>query len=234
MSLRRDVAKKRAGRATEPARARVSLADRGREASAGQEDHRMKRTTMIGAGLAALLATTAGVALAQGAQDGMMQGMRGDGPMAMFGEFDTDGNGSVTAAEIEAHRAARFAELDADGNGQVSRQEFMDHAAARAGERAGTMFDRLDADGDGTLSRDAIEARRGPGPDAARMIERFDADGDGAVSAEEMADARDRWMDRRAGRGGDRMDRWGGRDGHGLGRHDGHGMGGHGRWHDDG
>jgi Ca2+-binding EF-hand superfamily protein len=194
----------------------------------------MKRTTMIGAGLAALLATTAGVALAQGAQDGMMQGMRGDGPMAMFEEFDADGNGSVTAAEIEAHRAARFAELDADGNGQVSRQEFMDHAAARAGERAGTMFDRLDADGDGTLSRDAIEARGGPGPDAARMIERFDADGDGAISETELAEVRDRFMERREGRGGDRMGRWAGREGHGMGRHDGHGMGGHGRWHDDG
>jgi Ca2+-binding EF-hand superfamily protein len=191
----------------------------------------MKRTTMIGAGLAALLATTAGVALAQGAQDGMMQGMRGDGPMAMFEEFDADGNGSVTAAEIEAHRAARFAELDADGNGQVSRQEFMDHAAARAGERAGTMFDRLDADGDGTLSRDAIEAGRGPGPDAARMIERFDADGDGAVSEAEVAEARDRFMERREGRGGDRMERRGDHDGDGMG---GHGMGGHGRWHDDG
>ena len=30
------------------------------------------------------------------------------------------------------------------------------------------------------------------------------------------------------------MGRWGGRDGHGMGRHDGHGMGSHGRWHDDG
>ena len=191
----------------------------------------MKRTTRIGAGRAALLATAGGVALAQGARDGMMQGMRGEGPMAMFEEFDADGDGSVTAAEIEAHRVARFAELDADGNGQISRQEFMDHAAARAGERAGTMFDRLDADGDGTLSRDAIEARRGPGPDAARMIERFDADGDGAVSETELAEARGRFMERREGRGGDRMERSGDRDGHGMGDH---GMGGHGRWHDEG
>lgn len=193
----------------------------------------MKRTTMIGATLAALLATAGGVALAQGAGgemmrgEGMMQDMRGGGPMAMFGEFDADGNGSVTVEEIEAFRAARFAELDADGNGQVSRQEFMDHAAARAGERAGAMFDRMDVDGDGTLSRDAIEARRGSGPDAGRMIERFDADGDGAVSQTEMAEARDRWMERREGRGGDRMERWGDRDGHGMGGH-------HRRWHDDG
>jgi Ca2+-binding EF-hand superfamily protein len=125
--------------------------------------------------------------------------------------------------EIEAFRAARFAEIDADGNGQVSRQEFMDHAAARAGERAGAMFDRFDVDADGTLSRDALEARRGSGPDAARMIARFDVDGDGAVTVEEIEVSRARMMERRDG---DRMGRWGDRDGHR--------MGGHGRWHDDG
>jgi hypothetical protein len=58
------------------------------------------------------------------------------------------------------------------------------------------------------------------------MIERFDADGDGAVSEAELAEVRDRWMDRREGRGGDRMERWGDRDGHM--------MRDHGRWHDDG
>jgi Ca2+-binding EF-hand superfamily protein len=185
----------------------------------------MTRTTMIGAAIAALLATGTGVALAQSGP-GMMQGMRGEGPMAMFGEFDADGDGRVTAAEIEAYRAARFAELDADGNGQVSRQEFMDHAAVRAGERAGTMFDRLDADGDGALSRDAIEARRGAGPDLERMIARFDADGDGAISEAEMAQARERFAGRRQGHGGGVMRHGGDRDGRM--------MGGHGRWHDDG
>lgn len=193
----------------------------------------MKRTTMIGAAVAALLVAAAGGTLAQTAGQGMMDGhdmmpgmgMRGEGPMMDFAQFDADGNGSITAAEIEAFRAARFAALDADGSGQVSRQEFMDHAAAQAGERAGTMFDRLDADGDGTLSRDAIEAARGSGPDADRMIGRFDADGDGAVSEEEMAEVRDRWIERREERGGGRMERSGGRDGHM--------MGGHGRWHHD-
>jgi Ca2+-binding EF-hand superfamily protein len=202
----------------------------------------MKRTTMIGAALAALLATAGGVALAQSMSEGMMRGhgmmqgdgmmqgrgMQGDGPMAGFAEFDMDGDGRVTVAEIEAFRVSRFAELDADGDGQVSRQEFMDHAAARAGERAGTMFDRLDADGDGMLSRDAIEARRGSGPDAERLLRRFDADGDGAVTEEELAEARERWMERRGDRGdgGGRMEHRGGRDGHM--------MGGHGRWRHDG
>ena len=193
----------------------------------------MKRTTMTGAALAALLAATGGVALAQSMGEGMMRddgmmqgrGLRGDGPMAGFAQFDIDGDGKVTVAEIEAFRASRFAELDADGDGQVSRQEFMDHAAAQAGERSGAMFDRLDVDGDGTLSRDAIEARRGSGPDAERLLQRFDADGDGAVTEEELAEARERWMERREGRS-ERMEHRDGRDGHM--------MGGHGRWRHDG
>jgi Ca2+-binding EF-hand superfamily protein len=209
----------------------------------------MKRTTMIGAVLAALLATTAGVAIAQSAGQGMMQGeemmegegpmgdgpmmggrgMRGDGVMVMFAEIDANGDGSVTAEEIDAYRAARFAALDADGNGTVSRQEFMDHAAAQVAERAGTMFDRLDADGDGTLTRDVIEARRGPGPDAAVLIERFDADGDGAVSEEEIAVVQERMMERHEGRG-DRMGHRGGRHGEGM---DGD-RGGWFGWHRDG
>jgi Ca2+-binding EF-hand superfamily protein len=207
----------------------------------------MKRTTMIGAALAALLVTAGGVAIAQSAGQGMMRGegmmdgtgpMMGEGPMGdgpmmggrggrgeglivMFAEIDANGDGSVTVEELEAHRAARFTALDADGNGTVSRQEFIDHAAAQAGERAGTIFDRFDADGDGTLTRDAIEARRGMGPDTERMFARFDENGDGTVTVEEIEVVQERMSERRGD--GERMGRHGGRDGHGRGR-----------WHDDG
>lgn len=151
----------------------------------------MKRSFLIGAGvIGSVLAVSLGAALAD-ARHGAMGMREGRGPAMMIEEFDTDGDGKVTAAEIEAHRAARFAELDTDGNGQVSRDEFMAHAAAKASERAAEMFERLDADGDGTLSRDAIEAMGGRGgPDAERLIARFDADGDGAISAEEIDSAR--------------------------------------------
>lgn len=118
-----------------------------------------------------------------------------------FGQIDADGDGRITAAEIEDLRAARFAELDADGDGAVSRDEFLAHAAVQASERAGRMFDRLDADGDGMLGPDALQARFGRGPDAERMIGRLDTDGDGAISAEEFAQARDD-MPHRFGRHG--------------------------------
>lgn len=189
----------------------------------------MKRNMLIGAALAALVVAAGSVALAQGAGHGHgqgagpMQGMRGEGPAAMFAEFDADGDGRVTAEEIAAFRSARFDALDADGDGAVSRQEFMDHAAARAGGRAGEMFDRFDADGDGVLSRDAIEARQGAGADGARFIERFDTDGDGAVTEAEVAAARDGMR----GRMQERMERHGGEGGRMMQRR-------HGGRHSDG
>jgi Ca2+-binding EF-hand superfamily protein len=182
----------------------------------------MRKSTMMGAVLAAALTAAAGAALAQPM---MGEGaMRGQGAGMDFSTFDLDGDGRVTAEEIEAYRAGRFAELDADGDGQVSRQEFMDFAAARATERAGTMFDRFDVDGDGLLSRDAVEARWGSHMDAARMIERLDADGDGAISEEEFTQMRQGWRQRMGERmeGRDGMRHRGDRDrpmmGHGFGR----------------
>lgn len=180
-----------------------------------------KRILMGGTAVAVALTATFAIADARG-MEGMM---RGEGPRMDFATLDANGDGSITADDIEALREQRFADIDANGDGQVSRQEFMDHAAAQAGERAGTMFDRMDVDGDGSLSRDAVEARRGPGLDAERLISRFDSDGDGAVSEEEFGTAQARFRDRMEDRmdRGDRMMRGGGMmrgEGHGRGHHD--------------
>ncbi len=123
-----------------------------------------------------------------------------DGPgreRMSFETFDTDGDGQITQAEVDAHRQARFAEVDTDGDNQVSRDEFLSHSARQAGDRAGRMFDRLDADGDGLLSRDLAE-QRAPGRD---IVTRLDTDGDGAVSEAEFEEMRDRMAERRGGKG---------------------------------
>ncbi len=80
---------------------------------------------------------------------------------AKFAQFDTAGDGKVTAAEIEAapktqERAVRTADrfvkrMDSNGDGLVSQDEFVAAAKAR--------FARLDKNGDGYL--DADEARKG-------------------------------------------------------------------------
>jgi Ca2+-binding EF-hand superfamily protein len=64
------------------------------------------------------------------------RGRHGD-PAAFLGRLDTDGDGSVSRAEWDAH---------VEGRGE-----------ARA-ERHGEMFERLDADSDGALSREEIES----------------------------------------------------------------------------
>lgn len=106
----------------------------------------------------------------------MFQGMDKDGDKAIsrdeflnhggdkFKEADTDGSGSVSAAEFNAfmdrERERRrqmmqermFKAIDKDGDGQVSEQEMRAHAEQK--------FDRMDRDGDGTLSQ-ADHQRKG-------------------------------------------------------------------------
>lgn len=116
----------------------------------------------------------------------------GDGPKGgdraaymeqRFAEMDADGDGKVTAPEIEAHRAARFAAADANGDGKLSVEEMANARAEQRKERFGRMIAKLDKDGDGQLSAEEMPMR------GARMM-RLDTDGDGAVSLEEMKAAK--------------------------------------------
>lgn len=75
-----------------------------------------------------------------------------------FARLDTDNDGVVTLAEIEAAggRGGRMlARSDADGDGRITRAE------ARAG--TADMFRRMDANGDGVISEDERPQRGGPG-----------------------------------------------------------------------
>ena len=92
-----------------------------------------------------------GAALAHGPEG---KGMRGDRGAAMFQQFDTDGDGAITKAEIDAAAAARFAEADADKDGKLSAEELAARGPAQ-------MFDRLDADKDGTLTAEELADARG-------------------------------------------------------------------------
>ena len=139
-----------------------------------------------------LIVLGAGVAVAQ---------VRG-GERMSFENLDADGSGEITTEDLASLSDAHIGEFDTNGDGSVSRDEFIAIHAARAEERAAEMFERLDVDGDGVLSRDVLEMRRGGGQRGARMIERFDTDGSGGVSAEEFEEARAHMYERRGeGRG---------------------------------
>lgn len=123
------------------------------------------------------------------------------GERMTFETLDTNGDGAVTQAELDALRESRFAEFDANGDGSVTLEEFTARAQVRSAERATAMFERLDADGDGVLSRDVLETQgRGRG-DRGNIIARLDTDGDGAVSKEEFEAMKARRADMREGRG---------------------------------
>ena len=131
----------------------------------------------------------AGVALAEG-MPGMKGEMDGMDPAALFASLDTDGDGKLTAAELEAAHQARFAAADADKDGFLSADELaqmqLTEMAEMLAARSARMIERMDGNGDGLLAPDEMAM----GPEPAKMIEHLDSDNDGAVSleeAEEMA-----------------------------------------------
>ncbi len=57
-----------------------------------------------------------------------------DGPRAdRFAAMDTDGDGQITQAELDAHAAARFASADSDGDGFLTTDEMQAQREAMQG-----------------------------------------------------------------------------------------------------
>ena len=139
----------------------------------------MKHTQFIGAIVAVAALASASAALAK-------PGMGHHVPRVSFEELDTDGNGEISKAEIEAHRAVRVAATDTDGDGKLSTAEIEAEGARRAAERAARMIKRHDTDGDGVLSQEELPRplKRGD------MFARMDSDGSGGISNEEFENAR--------------------------------------------
>ncbi|MDG1169077.1 MAG: EF-hand domain-containing protein [Sulfitobacter sp.] len=110
---------------------------------------------------------------------------------ARFAAADADKDGFLTAQEMLMIRGGKRAEkmlerFDTDGNGQLSAAELDAAVQERGGKRAKRMMERLDANNDGKLALDEMTAHRDP----AKMFERLDKDKNGSLSAEEFAKAR--------------------------------------------
>lgn len=107
-----------------------------------------------------------------------------------FDQIDTDKDGKLSKAEMEAHRAARFAASDTNKDGKLSVDELTAAHGKRAAERAekgaGKMLEHLDKDGDGALSlAEMATPKRGE-----KMFARIDQDGDDMLSKAELDAAR--------------------------------------------
>ncbi len=102
---------------------------------------------------------------------GAFAGIAGD----LMAKFDTDGNGVVTQAEIDAVRAGELATYDANHDGVLNLEEYRAYWLAQMFERMVDAFQRLDANGDGNVT--LAEFNEG----LANIVARLDRDGDGAL-----------------------------------------------------
>ena len=102
---------------------------------------------------------------------------RGDHVKAM----DTDGNGTLTRAEVDAFALAKAAEMDMNKDGAVTVAEMKAHREAQRAKREADRLARMDTNKDGKVSVDEIaEMRSG-------WFMKRDADGNGELSTEELS-----------------------------------------------
>jgi len=114
---------------------------------------------------------------------------------AKFAKLDTDGDGSLSKAELGDHRMAEiFDEIDGDGNGLLSQDEFFAAKKARhegkkgrghhgdPAERAAKMMEKLDANHDGAVTKDEVGDHRF----LADKFAEIDRDADGKITTEEL------------------------------------------------
>lgn len=145
--------------------------------------------------IAAAAALAIGVAGAAAAQEGP-GGPRGDG--LDFRAIDTDGNGTLSRAELQARAVARLARADANGDGALDREELIaimpgggDSFRVFSVGPGGAMADRLlalmGATESGRVEVAALADRR-----VNMLLAAVDTDRDAAISQaeSEAADAR--------------------------------------------
>lgn len=132
--------------------------------------------------------------------------------------FDTDGDGKVSLAEIQARRAEEAKTIDANGDGKLSADELVNAEMAwekvRIEARVKARIAALDTDGDGLLSVGEMAVPSGP----QWLFQRLDTDRDGSLSAAEIAAGQQRMHARMERMGGGMH---GAMKGH---KHDHHGM----------
>ena len=152
------------------------------------------KTPIGAAAIAAAIAFSATAALAQSspATGGQEAGRAGEDAGKRMGRraarfiriFDTDGNGTVSLAEIAAEQKRVLGAADLDGDGALSVDEFRRRGRLIRSLGASSLFDMLDTNGDRKVTAAEISAP------SARWFKRYDADADGAIAGGELPQPR--------------------------------------------
>ncbi|MBU0656972.1 MAG: EF-hand domain-containing protein [Gammaproteobacteria bacterium] len=103
-------------------------------------------------------------------------------------QYDTNQDGIISRAEMEAGKAAEFAKADANANGFLSWDEFNAWNEAKRIAQINTVFAVMDADGNASVSA-AEFANAYPERGATQVTSMFalaDTNADGALSQEEL------------------------------------------------
>ena len=98
----------------------------------------------------------------------------------LIGTYDTNGDGVVTQAEIDAVKAGELAAFDADGDGMLNLEEYQAFWVARVFEWIVDAFQEFDANGDGKVTIEEFNAN------LANIVERLDQDGDGGFGRADL------------------------------------------------
>ena len=115
----------------------------------------------------------------RGAHHGGGQHGGGRGEM-LFRTFDSDKDGTITAAEINAGTETRLKDNDADGDGALSLKEFEGVWMEMLRNRMVDAFQRFDDDGDGRITKAEIDEK------TSWMMSRMDRDEDGKITRQEL------------------------------------------------
>ena len=94
--------------------------------------------------------------------------------------YDSNEDGKLTQAEIDAVRAERLAKFDADGDGSLTLQEYEALWLDAMRERMVDRFQSHDDDGDGRVTAEEFGERH------SKMVARRDRDGDGEITRDDF------------------------------------------------
>ncbi len=137
-------------------------------------------TPILGAAAMAILLGAAGAAMAQSQPP---HGQPNHWVERFQTIYDTNGDGTVSAAEIKAEQNRVFGAVDVDGDGKLSVTEFRRRGRLIMRTSGATLFDMLDVDGDRQVTAEELH-----GPKA-RWLQRYNTDGTAGLGAEELATA---------------------------------------------